>query len=92
MPGLRSGLLTTSSWQTVYVLASGPAIRDVAGGVRLRLQLLVEPSAIDDGCGVGTGSGPLQVVGFLTDGAVLPARPLSKRRIEFLGDSLTAGE
>lgn len=94
VPGLRTGLITTAPWQTVYVLAAGKSIgaSAVPSGVRVRLRLLTEPSAVDDGCGVESStSGPLQLVGFLTDGVVLPARPLAKRRIEFLGDSLTAG-
>lgn len=86
VPGLRTGLLTTSGVQTVYVLAAGPILTALPGGVRVRLQLLTEPSFIDDG-----EAGPLQLAGFLTDGAVLPPRPLAPRRLEILGDSLTAG-
>jgi len=91
IPGLRTGLHTTSALQTVYVLASGPSLTALPGGVRVRLQLLTEPSFIDSGCGFNTDAGPLQIAGFLLDGALLPPRALSKRRIEFLGDSLTAG-
>lgn len=86
VPGLRTTLLTTSAVQTVYVLASGPILTALPGGVRVRLQLLTEPSFIGD-----DEAGPLQLAGFLTDGAVLPPRPLAARRLEILGDSLTAG-
>ena len=91
VPSLRTGLITTNAIQTIYVLASGQAISQSAIGARVRLQLLTEPSFIDSGSGIRTNFGPLQVAGFLTDGKALPPRPLSTRRIEFLGDSLTAG-
>lgn len=84
LPGFRVATLITSPYQSIYTLASGQSIKGET--VTYRVVNLIEPQFIRDGA-----SNPLQIDGVWTDGTMKapPAKP--SRRIEFLGDSLTAG-
>ena len=85
LPGsLRVATLVTSSYQSLYTLAAGSSLAKLSAG--FRVQLLTEPSFIHD-----DAQHTFSIAGVVTDGALLPAPPRLTRRIEFLGDSLTAG-
>jgi hypothetical protein len=84
VPGLRAATLITSPAQAVYTLAGGKTIAGAT--VTYAVTLLTEPAFVSD-----SATGGLVVEGILTDGKVGPAPPAPSRRIEFLGDSLTAG-
>lgn len=87
VPNLRVATFFTSEGvNQSYALASRSAIKQAC--VTYTLQLLTEPAFIQD-------SGPssvLSVEGLVTDGRLVATpEPATKRSMEILGDSLTAG-
>lgn len=85
LPGFRIATLVTSPHQSFYTLAAGGSIK--GQDALYRVVNLIEPQFIQDGAG-----NPLVVDGVWTDGVVQPPPPRpTARRIDFLGDSLTAG-
>lgn len=86
-PSLRSLTFVTGPGQRIpYTLGSRSAIANQTASYTV--VLLTEGSFIQD----SDDSASLIVEGFVTDGVVIPVpRPSTSRRIEFLGDSLTAG-
>lgn len=96
IPGVRTSVLVTSSYQTLYPLissgSSGAGLGAGAAGTRVRVTLMDEPAFIED----SSPAQALVVAGFVTDGEAvappaLPAAPLARRSLLVLGDSLTAG-
>jgi hypothetical protein len=85
-PNLLVGRLLTSAGSGTYPLVTGRG-STVEETITVTLQLLTEPAFIGDASPEET----LTIAGFETDGVVGPAPPASARRIEYLGDSLTAG-
>ena len=83
IPNLRLSTLITSSQVQDYVLASGSWI---TSPTYIRLTLLTEFAYIGD-----SATGNLTIVSFDSDGSFDAAPVLPQRRIEYLGDSLTAG-
>jgi hypothetical protein len=78
---------TTSPRVPEYVLAPRGELT-VTHAATITVVLLTEPSFIGD----SAPGGLLSFLGFNTDGTVLPPVPLpTSRRMEVLGDSLTAG-
>ena len=86
-PGLRvQTLLTTPGRNVLYTLASRAPISGETA--TFSLVLLTEPSFIGD----SSAAQALTLEGVTTDGVLLPQpQPRTSRRMEFLGDSLTAG-
>lgn len=84
-PNLRTLTFLTSPLQTAYTIGSGSAIAGATA--TYTVMLLTEPQVIGD----GNLNRTLLVDGFLTDGTVLPPPAPKARRLQFLGDSLTAG-
>lgn len=84
VPGLRTATLVTSPAQAVYTLAGGKTIAGAT--VTYAVTLLTEPAFVAD-----SASSALVVEGILTDGKVGAPPAAPTRRLEFLGDSLTAG-
>ena len=86
-PALRvQTLLTTPGRDVLYTLASRAPI--VGEAATFALVLLTEPSFIGD----ASAAQALTLEGVATDGTLLPQpQPRTARRMEFMGDSLTAG-
>lgn len=85
LKGFRTATLVTSPVQQVYTLASGANIKRKT--VQYKVVVLTEPQFIRD-----DAAHPFVIQGVLTDGTLgAPPKPASSRKIEFIGDSLTAG-
>lgn len=87
-PNLRIGTLVTHATVRDYVLAGGEWL--AAAPSLLTLRLLTEPQFVRDG---PTLASNLSIISFTTDGTfgAAPEPSTMRRRLIFLGDSLTAG-
>ena len=88
----RISTFFSSAAVSEYVLFSSPGMRcdpdcTLAPNVTFRLQRLTESRL--SGCGPAAN---LSVAAFTTDGTFAQAPPRSARRLEFVGDSITAGD
>lgn len=76
-----SGVANSTAMQS-FALVTG--LSPTGGSHNIRIYNVAEPVK------TGTSAGPMRFGGFITDGAPAPSTPRS-RRIEFVGDSITAG-
>jgi lysophospholipase L1-like esterase len=86
IPGLRTSIVvTTAGTGVAYPIGTRTAV----GGLTATFTatLLTEPNFVGD----VSPNATLAFDGVLTDGVVLPAPPAAARRMEIVGDSLTAG-
>ena len=94
-PAHRISTFFTAALQQIYVLFSNPSNRcdpacDFSGTTTFTLTRLSESRL--SGCS-SSPNGGLSVNAFITDGAFAPTAPAdAKRRIEFVGDSISAGD
>ena len=91
-PAHRIATIWSAASVRDYVLFSSPGARcdpncNLNGNVTFRLQRLTESRL--SGCGP---AGNLSVVSFTTDGSFLQAPAPGPKRLEFVGDSITAGD
>jgi hypothetical protein len=91
-PGHRVSTFWTGPLAALYYLFSNPGAHcdpgcDFSGNTTFTLTRLTESRL--SGCVPGAN---LTVYGFVTDGAVLAPPPPAPRRLEFVGDSITAGD
>lgn len=94
-PGHRVSTFVSGALQPLYYLFNDPSKScdpstpacSLAGNASFELVRLTEGRV--SGCGP---SGNLSVTGFVSDGTFLPPPQYSNRRLEFIGDSISAGD
>lgn len=88
LPHVLAGTFATSQGQTNYTLVQGPGLGNLPSTFQVTVVNEIEPAFIGEGPADNT---LLVMEGFSTDGVLLAAPAASPRKLEFIGDSITAG-